>query len=430
MSEENKALMRRWIEEGHNKRNLTVADEVCDPAFVWRLAPVGEIRGPEALKEMVKSIHTAFPNWQVTVEEQIAEGDMVATRKRATGTHQGEFMGIAPTGKQVTTSTISISRIAGGKIVEGWEVWDAHGMLQQLGATPASTANKVPLRRYIEELVNKHDISVADEILAEDVVERSPYMADLRGIAAIKQFQTRLFTAFPDVHLTTDALIAEGGTAVARFTFSGTHQGEYAGIAPTGKRITFPGTMVTQVSGGKITDFWVIWDELSAQQQFGVLPQPTEANKALARRFFDNFLNKREWALADELFADNFVYRAPHLPELRGPEAMKQLFTGFQASFPDYRYDVEELIAEADEAVVRWTCTGTHKGEWMGIAPAGKPISVSGTTTLRISGGKIVEHWADYDTLGFYQQVGAAPQAAANKALARRFLDDFLNKRN
>jgi steroid delta-isomerase-like uncharacterized protein len=131
----NKAVMRRWIEEGHNKRNLTVADEVCDPAFVWRLAPVGEIRGPEALKEMVKSIHTAFPNWQVTVEEQIAEGDMVATRKRATGTHQGEFMGIAPTGKQVTTSTISIARIAGGKFVEGWEVWDAYGMLQQLGAT-------------------------------------------------------------------------------------------------------------------------------------------------------------------------------------------------------------------------------------------------------------------------------------------------------
>ena len=79
---------------------------------------------------------TAFPDLHFTVEDQIAEGDMVANRVTARGTHQGEFMGIAPTGKQVTVTGITIDRIAGDKLEESWASWDFLGLMQQLGAIP------------------------------------------------------------------------------------------------------------------------------------------------------------------------------------------------------------------------------------------------------------------------------------------------------
>lgn len=82
------------------------------------------------------SLLAAFPDGRWTIEDQVAEGDKVVTRFSFTGTHQGEFMGIAPTGKRVTTSGMVIDRIVEGKIVEEREEWDALGMMQQLGAVP------------------------------------------------------------------------------------------------------------------------------------------------------------------------------------------------------------------------------------------------------------------------------------------------------
>ena len=82
------------------------------------------------------SLLAAFPDGRWTIEGQVAEGDKVATRWSFTGTHQGELMGVAPTGKRVTASGMVIDRIVEGKIVEEWEEWDALGMMQQMGATP------------------------------------------------------------------------------------------------------------------------------------------------------------------------------------------------------------------------------------------------------------------------------------------------------
>lgn len=82
-------------------------------------------------------IRAAFPDLHVTVEDMVAEGDKVVARVTMSGTHKGEFMGIAPTGKQITVGIIEILRIAGGKVVEHWNVVDSLGMMQQLGAVPA-----------------------------------------------------------------------------------------------------------------------------------------------------------------------------------------------------------------------------------------------------------------------------------------------------
>ncbi len=134
--EENKASVRLAFEEGWNKGNLTTVDEDVATNYVLHDPFSGEVKGPEGYKQYVKMYRNAFPDLHFTIEDQIAEGDKVVTRWTCTGTHRGELMGIAPTGKLGTVTGIFIDRIAGGKAVETWAAWDALGMLQQLGVVP------------------------------------------------------------------------------------------------------------------------------------------------------------------------------------------------------------------------------------------------------------------------------------------------------
>ena len=139
MSEENKAIARRALEEVFSGQgNLDAADELFAPDYVGHdPASPEEIRGPEGVKEFAGMYRNAFPDVQLSVQEQVAEGDMVVTRWVASGTHQGEMMGIAPTGNRVTVAGISVERIVAGKIEETWDNYDALGMLQQIGAIPS-----------------------------------------------------------------------------------------------------------------------------------------------------------------------------------------------------------------------------------------------------------------------------------------------------
>jgi steroid delta-isomerase-like uncharacterized protein len=138
MSEANKALVRRGIEEAVNKGNFSVVDEILSTDYVYRESTVGEKRGRAGFRELITMYRNAFPDVKLTIDEQLAEGDKVVTRWNATGTHRGELFGTAPTGKQVRVQGIIVSRIANGKVVEETEVYDALGMLGQLGAVPAA----------------------------------------------------------------------------------------------------------------------------------------------------------------------------------------------------------------------------------------------------------------------------------------------------
>ena len=134
--EENKAIVRRAFEEVWNQGKLDVIDEIFAIDYVGHMPGSPDLHGPKGFKQFVTMNRTAFPDIQFTVEDQIAEGDKVVIRWSSTGTHKGELMGIPPTGVQVTSTGIGISRISGGKAVEDWDNWDALGMLQQLGVIP------------------------------------------------------------------------------------------------------------------------------------------------------------------------------------------------------------------------------------------------------------------------------------------------------
>ncbi len=137
MSEENKAIARRWFEEVFNAQNFDVADEITAQDTVNHDPTLTDLpSGPEGDRHVVSLYHGAFPDAQITVEEQIAEADRVVTRWSGRGTHQGELLGVPPSGNRVEISGMTINRVSGGKIAETWTNYDALGMMQQIGAIP------------------------------------------------------------------------------------------------------------------------------------------------------------------------------------------------------------------------------------------------------------------------------------------------------
>ena len=138
MSADTKAIARRFLEEAFNSGNLDVVDEPVAPEFVNHDAALPEPRvGIEAAKASITGYREAFPDLRLTIEQQLAEGEYVTTRWSASGTHQGNLMGMAPTGKQATVTGITIDRIVDGRFVESWTNWDTLGLMQQLGVIPA-----------------------------------------------------------------------------------------------------------------------------------------------------------------------------------------------------------------------------------------------------------------------------------------------------
>ena len=138
LTETNKTVARRFLEEVWNKGNLAVLNEITAKDHV-NSGPgtlPGLPAGPEGAKQLVTVYRNAFPDVHFTIDEQIAEGDKVVTRWTARGTHKGELLGIPATGKSSTVTGIGVDRIVNGKIVESWGIFDQFGMMQQLGVIP------------------------------------------------------------------------------------------------------------------------------------------------------------------------------------------------------------------------------------------------------------------------------------------------------
>lgn len=135
-NEHNKELVRRFI-AGLNEGNLDVFDELLAPDFVDHTPLPGVSPTREGWKSAFPTERAAFPDLHFHIEDEIAEGDRVVVRSKGTGTHQGKFMSISATGKEIAVDNVTIFRIAGGKISARWTVFDALGLMVQVGALPS-----------------------------------------------------------------------------------------------------------------------------------------------------------------------------------------------------------------------------------------------------------------------------------------------------
>ena len=137
----------------------------------------------------------------------------------------------------------------------------------------------------------------------------------------------------------------------------------------------------------------------------------TEQNKATARRFYDDVMNRRDHALVDQLLDDS--YTNPEHPPMvpQGKEGAKIMFGMWDEAFPDYQMAIQDIVGEGDKVAVRWIFTGTNSGPFMGMHATGKAVKVGGINFFRFKDGKIADNLPEFDKFGMMQQLGVIPGA-------------------
>ncbi len=135
----------------------------------------------------------------------------------------------------------------------------------------------------------------------------------------------------------------------------------------------------------------------------------TEDNKATSRRFYEEVINQKQLVVINEVAGDNYLSHdfPPGLPP--GREGLKIFISVFHAAFPDGHLTIDQMIAEGDTVATRLTFHGTHTGEFQGIAPTGKKVTIPALDMARFESGKLVEHWGGPNQMSLLQQLGVIP---------------------
>lgn len=290
-------------------------------------------------------------------------------------------------------------------------------------------ANVALYQAFVERVENGGDMEFAEEVLAPDFVEHQGTAGLPEGLSGVEAFKMRigkLRGAFPDARILVEAIYARGDDVVARYRMVGTHTGMLDGIPPTGKKVDFSGTTWIRFKDGKAIARWGVSDDAGMMRQLGLLPGvPTEhvvkpsqkdvgermspeAAEKLLRRFYDALINQRNLDVLDELIAPDFVDHSPW-NAAETVQDLKALFKGLFAAFPDFKATVEDLIVVGDKVITRVKMSGTNTGELMGMPPTGKPMTTRLIEVNRVGGGKIREHWENWDEFGFLTQLGLVP---------------------
>jgi steroid delta-isomerase-like uncharacterized protein len=422
----------RW-----NAGDLSGMAKMIHPDANILIAPLGIPLSRNAYIAVGEMMFQGFSEMPMEFVRAIDLGDgWVATELLIKGTNDGPYMGMPATRRSITLRGASLQRYnTDGLITDLSSYYDNLTMLAQLGLFPPPDleANKAVIRRQTEEIWNQGDLSVVDEIYATDYVRHDPEGSGISNSEGLKQLITTYRTAFPDIHFTLDDLVAEGDLVAGRWTSTGTQTGDLMldpMIPATGIQGTSTGISIYRVVNGKIVEEWAELDSLGMMEQLGVMPQtrgdyswaaPSEvtgdpgnpvANTSMVLYFVQKFWNEQNVAGLDNTHSPDFIAHIPVIPGNPFPfYVYKQVCLLHLAAFPDLRITIDNIIADGDNVAVRWTATGTHMGELMGIPASGRQIKFTGITIHRFADDKIVENWWVYDAMGMMQQITAPPDS-------------------
>jgi predicted ester cyclase len=287
--EENKAILRYLFEEVWNNNNLGAVDECFADNFIRHNIGGGTL-DLNAYKQFLVRIRDSFPDIHRTLDDIVAEGDMIAFSFKWTGTDTGGFGGNPPTGKYLTVPEGYFARFENSKIVEIKQYADRLGMAQELGIIPTTEEiqktrketktieeNKKVVVRFFDAL-RIADISAIDKLTTDDFVFHAIGGGNIYKVNFLKLINGTL-TAFPDHTSTIDDMIAEGDKVSVRMTSTGTHTGQYGKFAPTGKYFSIPEFFILRVENGRIVEYWGLKDALGQLQQLGIIPPNEETGK-------------------------------------------------------------------------------------------------------------------------------------------------------
>lgn len=299
-SEQAKAIIRRWNDEGWSGGRYDLAHELISPNMVVHGAGDPVAMGPEGLVDLIRTWRTAFPDGHMEIDDLIVDGDTVAIRNTWRGTHQAELYGVPPTGKSVAVTSIGIDRVRDGKVTEGWGELDTVGLMQQLGALPLvgpgavasgvepvwgesvaeanATAHGGETKRLLLRLIDAFATVDAGEAHAladpEAFRDHSPAFAT-DTLDSVLELYASLRCAFPDLRVEVDEanMVGEGNQAAAHSVWRGTWSGETLfGVEPSGDEVVWTQSDFVRAKGARIVERWTATDTLTLYQQLGLLP--------------------------------------------------------------------------------------------------------------------------------------------------------------
>ncbi len=260
---DNIRVVRRFIDEVWNQGNLDVVDEIVAPAAA---NPNGMIAaGPESAKELVRGIREAFAPLHRNIHDIVANETHVVVHWTTTGVHSAHFsmFPYPVTGEPISVTGVVTFEVADGKIAS--ESWDSSN-LERISETLAGGA----VKRYVSDIWNAGNSALLGEFVTTDHVRHQPG-GDVVGIDALSSAITALRVGFPDLHFDATVIPANDGgqTVTRRWVMTGTHDGVYADIAPTGRSIESTGVGISRFEGGKIAEEWISRDDLGLLAQLG-----------------------------------------------------------------------------------------------------------------------------------------------------------------
>jgi predicted ester cyclase len=298
--EKNKSIVRRFKESQGTKDEAAAMKEVLAPSYKrWRagFAHIGSNARDQGFPSPGSYLRTAFPDRTDTIEQVVAEGDMVGMLFKVRGTHKGNFNGIAPTGKTIDVHELGIFRLANDQIIEAWFLGDDAGLLMQLGAKlpprkdgqsivpPITGADDDPdtvLRRLeaapLATVEDRNRLAVArSKGSGPPAGDRAPDFRVTRvGFQHLRDYgnakgvgKETITSALPNRRDLIDGFIAEGEQVWMRFKVSGTHGGNLYGLPPTGRRVEVPEVAIVRIVDGKWKQAWYFADELGLLLQIG-----------------------------------------------------------------------------------------------------------------------------------------------------------------
>ncbi len=305
--------------------------------------------------------------------------------------------------------------------------------------TPAE--NEELARAFFTEIVWGPQGKIA-EIVAPNEVQHWGVAGTTHGFDEFSQRWALFNSAFPDLKIDVDMVTATDDMAAAVWTSTGTQEGEWQGIAPTGKSVSWTGINVFRIACGQIAESWGEADHLGLRIALGATDVPAlpmaevmtastpaagaaaascasagaEANLATVERWTTEVWNNQDLAVLDEIASPEIIHHGASFPDVSGIDNLKGALTRQFETFPDIVNNIDDAFANDHAAVVRWSGTATLGGEFLGEPASGAPVTLSGVNVYRLECGRIVESWSEMNTLDVLYQIRDAAAGEATPA--------------